>query len=581
MPETASVTWQDGVLRSAQYGDIYFSQEGGLAESRAVFLQGCGLPDAWQGRKRFTVAELGFGTGLNIAALLDLWSRTRPKDGMLHIFSVEAHPMAREDAARALAGSPEIADAAQALLSVWPGVRRGFHRMELPAFGAILDLAVMEVGEALEQWQGAADAWFLDGFSPAANPAMWREEVISLVAARSAPGARLATFTVAGAVRRGLEAHRFEVARKPGYGRKRERLEARLPGHSADPTAPGRIAIVGGGIGGAALSRAFAALGAPAEVLAGDSHGASGNPAALVSPGLDASGRARARFYAAAFSRAVQLYEQIPDAVIASGAALIETEERDPRRLAAVARQDVFEPGSFRRLDPQEAADWLDEAPGSAGMLLANALVIDPAKAHAAWLGEAARTATVQRIEARNGAWRLHLTGAAVLDAEIVVIAAGWGAASLLPDLPLQPIRGQASWARIAEPPRAASFGGYAIPTREGVLFGSTHDRDDTGCDLRPEDHARNLAAIAGVRPRLAGRIDPQTLSGRAAIRASTADQMPVVGELAPGLHVFSGLGSRGFTTAPLLAEHLAALICGAPSPLPADICHLAEPSRL
>ena len=34
--------------------------------------------------------------------------------------------------------------------------------------------------EALEAWQGRADAWFLDGFSPALNPAMWRQEVLDL-----------------------------------------------------------------------------------------------------------------------------------------------------------------------------------------------------------------------------------------------------------------------------------------------------------------------------------------------------------------------------------------------------------------
>src|ERR1700722_20797535 len=62
----------DGVPRSRRFGDVYFSREGGLAESRAVFLAGCGLPQRWAGRRRFVVAELGFGTGLNILALLEL-----------------------------------------------------------------------------------------------------------------------------------------------------------------------------------------------------------------------------------------------------------------------------------------------------------------------------------------------------------------------------------------------------------------------------------------------------------------------------------------------------------------------------
>jgi tRNA 5-methylaminomethyl-2-thiouridine biosynthesis bifunctional protein len=144
----------------------------------------------------------------------------------LHIFSIEAHPITRDEAARALAVWPELGEAAQVLLDHWPGRARGFHRIDLPGFDATLDLAVMDVEDALAAWDGAADAWFLDGFSPALNPAMWREEILAAVAARSAPGARAATFTVAGAVRRGLAAAGFQVDKRPGFGRKKERLEA-------------------------------------------------------------------------------------------------------------------------------------------------------------------------------------------------------------------------------------------------------------------------------------------------------------------------------------------------------------------
>ena len=73
MDEPPIIFDADGLPRSRRYGDVYFSREGGLAESRAVFLAGCGLPARWADRRMFTVAELGFGTGLNILALLELW----------------------------------------------------------------------------------------------------------------------------------------------------------------------------------------------------------------------------------------------------------------------------------------------------------------------------------------------------------------------------------------------------------------------------------------------------------------------------------------------------------------------------
>ena len=149
---------EDGAPRSGRFDDIYFSREDGLAESRAVFLAGCGLPEAWRGTSRFTVAELGFGTGLNVAALLDLWRREGPPDGRLHIFSVEGFPLGRDEAARALETWPELADAAQALLEAWPAPTPGFHRLDLPGFDAVLDLAVGEAAEAATTAQAAETA---------------------------------------------------------------------------------------------------------------------------------------------------------------------------------------------------------------------------------------------------------------------------------------------------------------------------------------------------------------------------------------------------------------------------------------
>jgi len=57
---------------------------------------------------------------------------------------------------------------------------------------------------------------------------------------------------------------------------------------------------------------------------------------------------------------------------------------------------------------------------------------------------------------------------------------------------------------------------------------------------------------------------------------------LPLAGVVpeAPGLLVLGGLGSRGLTWAPLLGEHVAALVAGAPSPLPGDLAALVDPAR-
>jgi tRNA 5-methylaminomethyl-2-thiouridine biosynthesis bifunctional protein len=572
----------DGLPRSRLYGDVYFSSDDGLAETRAVFLQGCGLPDAWAGRRRFVVAELGFGTGLNILALLDLWRRARPPGGRLHIFSIEAHPIEAAEAARALARWPELADLAALLIARWPGRSRGLHRVELPELDAVFDLAVMDVAEALDGWDGRADAWFLDGFSPALNPGMWRDEILALVAARSAPGARAATFTVAGQVRRGLLAAGFAIDKRPGYGRKRERLEARFPGEPADRSAVRRVAVIGAGIAGASAARAVRALGGEALVFEAEGVGAggSGNPAALVTPRLDAGLAAPARLFAAAFRRATQLYEDHPAAIVARGVLQLATAERDLDRFARIAASDLFEPGTLAAVEVAAASARLGE-PAPAGLDQTTALVLEPGPLLAAWSGPIHR-AWVERIAPGEGGWRLYAaSGDLLAEVDAVVLAAGLQSARLAPGLDLRPVRGQASWTDLDSPPPACAWGGYVVPTRTGLLFGATHDRDDTATDVRPVDHVRNLETLAGRLPELAARLADLPLQGRAALRATTADRLPLAGPSATaGFFLLTGFGSRGFTLAPLLAEHVAAQALGAPSPLPTDQAALVDPGR-
>lgn len=581
MSDESPLAWtDDGQPRSRLYGDVYFSAEDGLAETRAVFLQGCGLPEAWAGRDRFTVGELGFGTGLNILALLDLWRAAGPPGAHLHIFSVEAHPITAHEAARALSRWPELADLAGLLTARWPGRARGFHRIDLPEVGATIDLAVMDVEAALAEWPGPADAWFLDGFSPALNPAMWREEILALVAARSAPGARVATFTVAGAVRRGLAAAGFAVDKRPGFGRKRERLEAGELQAAGRP----RVAVVGAGIAGAAAARALRALGCDPVVLdaEGPGAGASGNPAALVTPRLDAGLGPLARLFAQAFARATRLYETLPGAVVARSVLQIAGGDRDVERFARIAASDIFEPGALEPIDAATATARLGEpAPGPA-LDMTPALVVEPASILAAWTGPL-RRAQVAQLRPGPGGWALlDAAGGTILEAEAVILTIGPVIGGLLDGLPIAPVRGQASWTDAATTPQAAAWGGYAVPTRQGLLFGATHDRGETGTDLRPGDHDRNLAALAAALPRLAARVGEAELNGRASVRATTPDHLPLAGP-APdldGVYVLGGLGSRGFCLAPLLAEHVAAQALGAPSPLPAPLAELVAPDR-
>lgn len=582
--ESPLILDDQGQPRSRLYGDVYFSTEDGLAESRAVFLQGCGLPERWAARRRFTVAELGFGTGLNILALLDLWRETRPPGGRLHIFTVEAHPLRAEAAAAVLAAWPEVADLARLLTDRWPGQARGFHRVDLPEFHATLDVAVMEVAAALRSWTGQADAWFLDGFSPALNPQMWRDEVFAGVAARTAPGGRLATFTVAGAVRRGLQAQGFEVAKRPGHGRKRERLEAWKTDAVIPAPPPSQVAVIGAGVAGAALARALRQGGAEVQVFdaGGPGHGASGNPAALVTPRLDAGLGPLAGLFAQALTRARTLYEAIPGAVLDRGVLQLAHQPKDGDRFARIAASDLFESWSLEVIGGQAVGQWTGEATEGAGLAQHGALVVRPSAILSAWLGEVSQGA-VSALARRDDRWVvLGAAGQELWRGDAVAVCAGAGAGELLAQAPLQAVRGQISLAPGLDA-RAAAWGGYVAPSPDGLVFGATHDRDDHGSEVRASDHGRNLETLAQALPQLAARAGAVALAGRASLRAVTPDRLPLAGP-GPGgekgLFVLSGLGSRGFCLAPLLAEHVAAQLLGVPSPLPGEMIDLIDPDR-
>lgn len=220
--QSADLTWRDGrVPVSTRFDDPYFSLDDGLAETRHTFLAGNGLPERF--RDGFHVAELGFGTGLNLLATLAAWRATR-QPGRLHFTSFEAYPMALPDMARALAAFPELAPLASELLAALAATPAAAHLPDLT-----FTLITGDARTTLPLWPGRADAWYLDGFAPAKNPDLWSPDLLAEVARHTAPGGTAASYTAAGHVRRALAEAGFDVTRAPGYGRKRHMTTARMP----------------------------------------------------------------------------------------------------------------------------------------------------------------------------------------------------------------------------------------------------------------------------------------------------------------------------------------------------------------
>jgi tRNA 5-methylaminomethyl-2-thiouridine biosynthesis bifunctional protein len=570
LPPLPALTFREDATPVAEaVGDVYFSTADGLSESEAVFLAGCGLPQAWEGRERFTVGELGFGTGLNLLALWRLWRAHRPPaTARLDFVSFEGFPMPVAAAARALAAWPEIAELAGRLLAAWPVRAFGVQRVEL-GDGVSLTLHTGDIGQTLPQAQLLADAWFLDGFSPAKNPDMWSDAVLACVAERTVAGGRAASFTVAGGVRRGLAAAGFAVEKRAGFGRKRERLEAvRMGGPERGVAVPSRVAVIGAGIAGACLARAFRVRGASVQVFeagAGVAQGASGNPLALVHPRLDAADTAQARLQIAASLHAHRLYGEVaagwPEAVL-------------PVEVVQGAK-DAVETARFAKLraDPPLPQDWLGFGEDGALLHRKGALVRP----------EILIPALLEGCEVVAGR---EVPAGAMAGFDLTVVAGAMGAQGLVEALSLTPRGGQVEWLLRAGEAFALTRSNYAAGDGRVMLFGANFGDEAAGRQASSLARDGNLAAFEALCPQraqgVAGGSPPygSELHSRAGVRATTPDRMPVAGAVGPGLAVLTGLGSRGFSLAPLMAEWIAAQACGEAWPLSRAEAALVEPQR-
>ncbi|TYC51943.1 tRNA (5-methylaminomethyl-2-thiouridine)(34)-methyltransferase MnmD [Rhodobacterales bacterium] len=225
--------WLDGdVPRAAGFNDTYFSKAGGLEETRHVFLAGNGLPERFEGRTHFTIAEFGFGTGLNfLTTLAAVGGLARPP--ALTFLSFELYPMSAPQLERALSAFPELSKYAQTLVSAWAPAP-GWNRLAFP--GADLVVGIGDARELIADLgrQGAGesaltpvDAWYLDGFSPARNPELWDPDLLKKAADLTAGDGTLATYSAAGWVRRNLQAAGFTIEKTAGFAGKREMVIGR------------------------------------------------------------------------------------------------------------------------------------------------------------------------------------------------------------------------------------------------------------------------------------------------------------------------------------------------------------------
>ncbi len=211
------------------FDDVYYSSDNGLLETDYVFLQGNHLRQRWQAlsSSHFTIIETGFGTGLNFLCAAQMWLNHAPKNASLHFISTEKYPLTLQEISAALQAWPALNEVSKPFLAQYKALS---YTAQLFDNRVQLTLLIGDATAGITNLDTTADAWFLDGFSPAKNPEMWQPALFAQMARLSTSDTTFATFTSAGKVRRGLQEAGFRVNKQAGFGKKREMLTGSFTG---------------------------------------------------------------------------------------------------------------------------------------------------------------------------------------------------------------------------------------------------------------------------------------------------------------------------------------------------------------
>ncbi|WP_286233094.1 bifunctional tRNA (5-methylaminomethyl-2-thiouridine)(34)-methyltransferase MnmD/FAD-dependent 5-carboxymethylaminomethyl-2-thiouridine(34) oxidoreductase MnmC [Thalassotalea sediminis] len=624
----------DGSPYNEHFDDIYFDTGTGYLQSEQVFIEGNQLKDTLLNEQdTVTIGETGFGTGLNFLLTMKLYAELKASHLLpkIHFITTEKYPLTLLQLKKSLACLPRLASWSELLIEQYP--TELCNNTTLSFFDGKITLSIM-LGDAVKSFKtltcqklGLIDVWYLDGFSPTKNPEMWRDDLFQEMGRLSRPEASVATFTVAGIVRRGLIENGFRIKRIASGGKKKEILVGKFQqstrlgkSYQLRPlrTKPQHVSIIGGGIASACLAFNLIQQGIKVTLYCKDeqlAQGASSNNIGALYPLIHQKRDELSVFYQQALQHARHFYQSI----INKGAlfsydwcGLLELSFNDKlrKRQQGIVASENWPTSLIQSLNAQEASQ-------KSGLGLKNGGLFIP---DAGWLAPQSATQEIfkllqntgllkvklnvdieQLVQLERGKWQLN-SNKGKLYASNVVIAAGADSIKLksLADLPLQPVKGQVSV--LSSNPEVNPLStvichkGYLTPADSNMhCIGATFDKNNTSIETDEQADQYNLSMLNEAMGTQFGWQTKDIKASKARIRCMTPDHLPIAGPMADvtlypalfshlakdknwryqtpapfleNLYVMTGLGARGICSSPLLAEILTADICGTPYPV-------------
>ncbi len=572
----AQLSWVNNSPYSTKFDDCYYHPDHGIAESEYVFLLGNNLPSRFADASFFCIGETGFGTGLNFLLSSALWLQQSATVGVLHYVSFEKHPLSAAQLAscHTIFQDSDLKTMAEELRIRWQSTTFGYQTLWFFEDKVCLHLVLDDI-EAINQLHPAApgvDAWFLDGFTPSNNPAMWTQALFGQMAKLSNTNATVATFSAAGKVRRGLVQAGFTVQRTQGFGKKKHMTSAtketqmvyknREPwyplydGNTGPPVQHKRlqtttasaykdVIVVGAGIAGCCAARALARRGAKVLLLDQASHvaaGTSGNHHAMLQLQFSAENNPLAVWYATGFNRTLQwLYEIAPSLVPNGSIILPESDEHHKQLKAAVAWMGL-ENGAMSWVSPQEAKQKSGcFIPTTAALWIHQAGLVDIPLFCSVLTNHKNITfegqQNVQKVQHKNGVWEVQSPLGKCTAPYVVCATEGLEQIAHPAYMPRVPVRGQITLLppQPGDLPTTASLAGsvHATPPYKGGHgLGASYSRRNLSLATKAEDKEQQIRGVAAML-----QLDPAPWLAKMAhfdswvgIRSTTPDHMPYIG---------------------------------------------------
>lgn len=566
------LNWQGDTPYSNEFADIYYSPENGKAESDYVFIQHNQLQQRFSVLEstHFTIAETGFGTGLNFLNTWKLWRETAPKGKKLYFISTELYPLSPKDLQQSLAQWQELQDLSELLIKHYPLNLQGLHCIEfvdgvtlLLYFGDVLDglSAFIENTHPnlTYQPQRAVDAWFLDGFNPKQNEGMWQDAVFHLMAKLSKSDTTLATFTAAGFVRRGLQSAGFELQKVKGFGNKREMLTGiykGLPHSTVDNQAHKRhspyghfwpiyrseqsiqsVLVIGAGIAGCTTAWTLAKAGLKVTLVDKDAaimQQASGNPQAVLFPKLSLDNSLFAEFNLHSLLYALRFYQQEELKTAFHHSGLLQLDSKTSQKLKKLVIAGLQE-----SLTAEQASDLCQSLLQEQALHYPATGWIDTQQLAQCFiqsgLFEFVAGQNIHSLKRVENHWQACSNNQR-FSADAVILCNAQAANQLLgKSLPTKTIRGQITSFSASHLPQLQNIickDSYICPPLNNYYTcGASFDLHNHSSEISLENQQENLSKVQQLLPDFA-KHELQATSNRVNFRCTSPDYLPITGPI-------------------------------------------------